>query len=289
MYASSTLTLNELSLYSHLFSSAAKNFVREGPVNDIVSRWRISNSWKLTWSASRNPSMFVLFRGEAWSLWLHYCFGTASSVINFLLQNERFVMTAHKYEFFDAVFFKFYLFFGFNAFWPRRTSYPSWIDNNLWLRFVQSEFFTELYEFRVFFKRRRIIRWIFLPLNSELWNAVFKITIIYNLQTRRPKPEIRRMSWYYYVIGGLNKRSCQSTARLFHLMQRICHRSCRRLAYSPIAMRHNMCVKCGTALKMSRERRAHARPVVVRTNRTALFYKCFYQGTWNCVISTYGR
>ena len=49
----------ELSFYSHLFSSVAKNFVWEGPVSDVVSRWRLSNSWKLTWSASKNPSMFV--------------------------------------------------------------------------------------------------------------------------------------------------------------------------------------------------------------------------------------
>jgi len=26
-------------------SSAAKNFVWEGPVNDVVSHWRLSNSW----------------------------------------------------------------------------------------------------------------------------------------------------------------------------------------------------------------------------------------------------
>jgi len=59
-----TLSLNELSFYSYLFCSAAKNFVREGPVSDVVSRWRLFNSWKLTWSASKNPSMFVSRDGD---------------------------------------------------------------------------------------------------------------------------------------------------------------------------------------------------------------------------------
>jgi len=133
-----------------------------------------------SWHEAPVEILVCLFQGSV-ILWLHYCCGTPSFVINCLLQNERFVMTTHKYEFFDAAFFKFYLFFGFNTFWPRCTSYISWIENNLWLRFVQSEAYKELCELRVSFKQGKITRRIFLPPNSKLWNAVFKITIIYNL------------------------------------------------------------------------------------------------------------
>ena len=36
----------------------------------------------------------------------------------------------------------------------------------------------------------------------------------------------------------------------------ICHKSCRRLAYTSITMRHNMCMKCGITLNMSCECRS---------------------------------
>jgi len=50
-------------------SSAAKNIVREGPVNDVVSRWRLSHSWKLIQNTSKNLSKFV--SGWAMASWPH--------------------------------------------------------------------------------------------------------------------------------------------------------------------------------------------------------------------------
>jgi len=67
-------------------SSAVNNFVRDGPVNDVVSHWRrlesdchfrlFSNSWKLIQSTSKDLSNFVLVEDMASSVsfWLRYCY-----------------------------------------------------------------------------------------------------------------------------------------------------------------------------------------------------------------------
>jgi len=69
-------------------SSAAKNFVREGPVNDVVSYWRrlesncsfrlISNSWKFIQSTSN--ILTSLFRGGPWPLRAHFGCATAPAM-----------------------------------------------------------------------------------------------------------------------------------------------------------------------------------------------------------------
>ena len=46
------------------FSTAVKNRVREGPVNDVVSHWRLSNNWKLIQSTNKNLSKFVSEGGD---------------------------------------------------------------------------------------------------------------------------------------------------------------------------------------------------------------------------------
>jgi len=67
-------------------SSAVNNFVRDGPVNDVVSHWHrlesdchfrlFSNSWKLTQSTSKDLSNFVSGKAMASSVsfWLRYCY-----------------------------------------------------------------------------------------------------------------------------------------------------------------------------------------------------------------------
>jgi len=56
-------------------SSAAKNFVREGTVNHVVSHWRLSNSWNLILSPTKNLSKFVSVGGmpSLALFWLCHC------------------------------------------------------------------------------------------------------------------------------------------------------------------------------------------------------------------------
>ena len=65
----------QLKMLGPICSSAAKNFVREGLVNDVVSHWRLSNSWKLMQNTSKNLSKFVSkgAMASSASLWLRHC------------------------------------------------------------------------------------------------------------------------------------------------------------------------------------------------------------------------
>jgi len=78
---SSTCTTNLWHANATMFSSVAKNFVREVPVNDVVSYWRrfesdcffclFSNSCKLIQSTSKDLGKFVSGRDMA-SCWLRH-------------------------------------------------------------------------------------------------------------------------------------------------------------------------------------------------------------------------
>jgi len=61
-------------------SSAANNFVREGPVNHDISHWRLSISWKLTKLTSKNLRKFV--SGGTWSLRPHSGCATDFAFVN---------------------------------------------------------------------------------------------------------------------------------------------------------------------------------------------------------------
>jgi len=56
-------------------NTAVKNGVREGPVNDVVSHWRLSNNWKSIQSTNKYLSKFVS-RGamaSSVSFWPRHC------------------------------------------------------------------------------------------------------------------------------------------------------------------------------------------------------------------------
>jgi len=69
-----------------LGSSGVNNFVRDGPVNDVVSHWGclesnclfrlFSNRWKLIRSTSKDLNNFVLGEPKVSSVsfWLCYCY-----------------------------------------------------------------------------------------------------------------------------------------------------------------------------------------------------------------------
>ena len=78
-YCSSNICSSRL-----LLSSAANNFVVKRPVNDVVSHWHPSNSWKLTENTSRNLSKFI--SGGPWPY--SGCVTAASTIYSWYLSTK---------------------------------------------------------------------------------------------------------------------------------------------------------------------------------------------------------